>query len=113
MKNFFCPICAVIVIVWLAGLLGLYLDARWANQILVALLMGGSIGAFAEKYGDKMGLIWKILFIVIGFSAVYFLVSQNLNFGLLFGIAIVPLAVLAWLKKEKPKSNEDIFKNCC
>src|SRR3989344_8480013 len=86
MQYKICPICALVVIVWVAGLFGIYLDAVWADPLIVAMLMGGSVGALAEKYGSRLGPVWKAVFVILGFIAVYFLVNKSVWPGIIFAV---------------------------
>lgn len=110
----FCPICAAAVITWVGGLLAIHLRVSWANPLLVAILMGASLGAVAEKYGRRFGLFWKTTMVLLGMSSIYFLVQPaGLYEGL--GIAVVLFAITFFLHKSKPAEHirEDLFKDCC
>lgn len=107
-----CPICAGVVITWAVGLIGIYSDFEWTDPMFIGLLMAGSIGALAEKYGMKKGLVWKSTLVLVGFPAVYYLVNKELTLGLAFGI--VTLAIIyAGVKKGPEKHKNDMFENCC
>lgn len=114
MRYKICPICALVVITWVAGLFGIYFAASWANPLIVAMLMGASVGALAEKYGSRLGPALKAVFVILGFIAVYYLVNKSFWPGA--GLAVLTLAVLMWkIKKSKPASAgySDKFKDCC
>ena len=90
----FCPICAGVVITWVIGLIASYLNAAWVNPVFVGLLMAGSIGALADKYGTQMGLIWKSLLVVIGLPAVYFVMEKDYKLGTLLAVLTLVLVIL-------------------
>ncbi|OGE80549.1 MAG: hypothetical protein A2660_00095 [Candidatus Doudnabacteria bacterium RIFCSPHIGHO2_01_FULL_45_18] len=110
----FCPICAVTVITWVGGLLAIHLRVSWANPFVVAILMGASMGALAEKYGRRFGLLWKTAMILLGISSIYFLVQPDgLYEGL--GITTVLLGITFFSHKGTPAEHVrgDLFKDCC
>lgn len=109
----FCPICAGTVLIWASGLIGLYFRTDWANPTAIAILMGASLGALAEKHGSALGLFWKSSAVLLGFSAIY-LVSQT-DFLLSLG-PIAVLLILTWASRKKTKNTttgRDIYKDCC
>lgn len=109
-----CPICAGVVITWLAGVIGIYTDQAWANPLLVAILLGASLGALADKYGSRLGLVWKTLYVLIGLPAVYFIVQEKLWFGLGLIIALIILTLVTGKNRTNHKlANKDLFKECC
>lgn len=109
-----CPICALVVIAWIVGLVGIYTDANWISPLVVAMLMGGSVGALAEKFGSRLGMIWKSIMVIIGFSAAYFLATGSFWMGAVLGILVL---LLVWyiLKnlKHAALGRKDMFKDCC
>ncbi|QQS23266.1 hypothetical protein IPM19_01730 [bacterium] len=109
-----CPICAGVVITWLIGVVGIYTGQEWANPLIVAILLGASLGALADKYGSRFGLVWKTLMVLIGLPAVYFIVQENLWFGLglVAGLVILTLVFGKNTANHKPH-NKDLFKECC
>lgn len=108
----FCSICAAVVITWAIGLVAIYLNYEWSNPTLVGLLMAASIGAYAERFGTKMGLLWKTTLALIGLPAVYFVIAKDIPWSLVLGIMTIIL-VLASFKRQARISNNDMFKNCC
>jgi hypothetical protein len=109
-----CPICAGVVITWFVGVIGLYINQTWADPLLIAILLGASLGALADKYGSKFGLVWKTLMVLLGLPAVYYIVQRKLWLGL--GL-VVALIVLTWLSRRNNASanphRKDLFKECC
>lgn len=108
-----CPICGGVVLAWLVGLVGIYLDMAWVDPVFTGLLMGGSVGALAEKYGGKNGLIWKSALVLAGFPAVYYLVNKNLVFGVPLGVVALLLVLFTLERKEQLRQKEDMFDDCC
>lgn len=109
-----CPVCAGVVITWLIGVVGVYTGQEWANPLIIAILLGASLGALADKYGSKFGLIWKTLIVLIGLPAVYFIVQEKLwlGLGLVAGLFILTLVFGKNTSNHKTHS-KDLFKECC
>jgi hypothetical protein len=110
-----CPICAATVLTWAGGLALLYFKVPYASPVLIAILMGASLGALAEKYGKRFGLLWKSSVVIIGFPAIYFLV-QKLWLDSLYFLAVA--GFLTWLLQYRSgqaahKPEKDLFKDCC
>lgn len=109
-----CPICAGVAGTWLwmlsASFLGYAIDIR-----IPAMLMGGSVVGIAytaEKRisGKRSPLIWKMLFIPIGFAAAYALLSQ---LWIMFAGAVIALAAIAFAflgRADRPPANESRVK---
>lgn len=110
-----CPICAGVVITWLIGIFGIYTHASWANPLIIAILMGASLGALADKYGSRFGIIWKSGVVILGLPAIYLLVQNRFWTGLVFLAAIFALTLVLSKPSSSNKSdqNHDLFKNCC
>lgn len=110
-----CPICAATVITWAGGLIAIHFQLSFANPLVIAVLMGASLGAMAEKYGNRFGLIWKITMVLLGVIAIYFLVEpQSVYKGLVIAIVLFIYSFLA--SRSKPAiydDRKDIFKECC
>lgn len=109
-----CPICAGVVLTWTAGLVSVYTNQTWANPLVVAILMGASLGALADKYGNKLGLVWKSALIVVGLPAIYMLLQKKLLFGLAL-LLIIILMTFFFSKRSGNKTShkDDLFKDCC
>ena len=109
-----CPICVGVVITWLGGILALYYGASWANPIIIAILMGASMGALAEKYGNRFGLLWKSALVLFGLPAIYLLVQKSLWPGLALVALLGLFTIFASTgKKPAPGAEKDLFKDCC
>ena len=109
-----CPVCAATVITWATGLLAIHLSASWANSLVVAVLMGASMGAVAEKYGKYFGFLWKTAFILLGLAAIYFLVQpEELYKGLMLIVVLGIVTLLSNRNAQTKNGREDLFKDCC
>lgn len=109
-----CPICAGVVITWIAGIVGIYTNQAWADPLLVAILLGASLGALADNYGSKFGLVWKTLMVLIGLPAVYYIVQDKPWFGIVFIIALAILTLVFGKNRTTHKPHtKDLFKQCC
>lgn len=110
-----CPICAGVVITWGGGIMGLYTNQTWADSMLIAILMGTSLGALAEKYGSQFGLLWKTFLVLLGLPAIYFLVQRSFFKGL--GLVVVLGAITILWRRTRPRlaqaKPDDLFKECC
>ncbi len=111
----FCPICAAVVITWTAGIIGLVWEAGWANPLIVAILMGASLGALADRYGSRFGLIWKTGIILLGLPAIYFAIEREFLNTVVALIGMIFLTLI--LRKsgtiKAPNEDKDLFNNCC
>ena len=109
-----CPICAGVLITWIGGIASLYYGASLGNPMIVAILMGASMGALADKYGARFGLLWKSAVVLIGLPAIYMLVQKSFWAGLgLVATIAVYTAYLHNTNKPKIERKKDLFKECC
>lgn len=129
-----CPICAGVFGTWLWMLIGV-LSGRLSvagYQLPVAILMGGSVVGIAYQIEKRLlqssanrrtPLLWKMLFIPIGFVVVYSVLSF---WRLIFIVLAVFLLVLTLIfvrqtknKAVSEKQNRTVgelekkMKNCC
>lgn len=109
-----CPICAGVVITWIAGIVLLYYGSTWANPLIIAILMGASLGALADRYGSRFGLIWKSAVVIIGLPSIYFIVQKSLWQGLIL-ITVMVIITIFFNKQNAPalRNKKDLFKDCC
>jgi len=124
--EFICPVCTGVMLTWLWLLVGL-LAGKLASEIFLlptAILMGGTIVGLMAKLEknikSKFLLIWKIVFVILGFSAFYGLLIEN---WLIFIIgALLAIVVTMTFKtkhetikeeSEQVKKLEEQMKNCC
>jgi hypothetical protein len=109
-----CPICAGVVITWIAGAVGLYANQSWADPLIIAILLGASMGALADKYGSRFGLIWKSLMVLIGLPAIYFIVQKKPLQGLGLLLALAVITVFSGRNRSPINPHrKDLFKECC
>ena len=115
-----CPICAGVSLTWIWMFIA-YLVNYNIDLTVVAILIGGSAVGVADlltKRFQSKASLFKSVFILVGLSGAYFLVSQN---WILFIVAILALFFTYYLFKslDKPsdiKRVDDIkkgLKNCC
>jgi len=109
-----CPICAGVVITWVGGAVGLYYEVTWANSLIIAILMGVSLGALADKYGSRLGLLWKSAMVLLGLPAIYFIV-QKLSWQGAILVAMLVIITIFSHKQSAPamRKEKDLFKDCC
>ncbi len=109
-----CPICAGAVITWVGGIVALYYGASWANSMVIAILMGASLGALADKYGNRLGLFWKSAAVLLGLPAIYLLVQKSLWQSLALIILLLLLTIFVRKTNQIPSNDKkDLFKECC
>lgn len=120
-----CPICAGVTLTWLWLLIAAFLDkVVFADyKVTITILMGGTVvglmSQFEKKIEIKFFLVWKTIFIIAGFIAVY---SLTINLLWLSAIAVVVATIATILFKSSEMvissvSNiEEIkgkMKSCC
>ena len=126
-----CPICAGVFTTWFFMFLGMLTGKLGLEnfQIPTALLMGGSVVGLAYKFEakikkDKSIVLWKVLFIPVGFALAYSLVLFEWTQALIF-FPILGFIVFSFLKfgdtkkqsqlekKENAEKLKDKLENCC
>lgn len=96
-----CPICAGVSGTWLWMYAGMIINPSLISnfQLPISILMGGTVVGIAYQIEKRLPtgrspLLWKTLFIPVGFAAAYSLV----NFWWMpFSAAAVVAAGLAWI----------------
>jgi hypothetical protein len=111
-KFNFCALCGATVITWVAGLMFLY-KGRVIDPVILAILMGASVGAVATLYGNKLGLFWKTSVVVLGAPFVYFLLQKELAKAAVSLGCLLLVSFVMYIFKSKQETKEDNFKNCC
>jgi len=126
-KRNICPICVGVSLTWLWTLIGQWSGELSAAdyQLPTAILMGGTVvGAMAklERFIEpNFVLVWKTVFAVSGFLAVFCLVTNNWPV-LIVGIIGTVVATLAGKKRkaeeikpmtEKIEGLKNKMENCC
>ena len=118
-----CPICAGVSGTWLWMLVLSFLGYE-IDLVVVAMLMGGSVIGIAYQLEKKLpagksALLWKVLFIPVGFVVAYSAIT--LQWGMAAGSAGLAGA-LSYLFLRSPGKNEQGGKveelkqkmeNCC
>lgn len=111
-----CHICGGVFLTWLWMLIGIFTGQLPIAdyQLLVAILMGGSVTGFAywmEKHKTLRysSVAWKIFFIPTGFIAAYSLISSE---WIIFLVTVVILALLMvlflFLRTGKKNKRDEI-----
>lgn len=108
-----CPVCSATVLTWIIGAVLFYIGSPWANPLFIALLMGASLGALAEKLGDKFGFIWKTLWVIFGSGGIYFLLNKELSKAAPLLLAMLVITLLLNPVSPVSRSLKDKFKDCC
>ena len=109
-----CPVCAAAVVTWATGLLAIHLHVSWANPLVVAVLMGASMGVVAEKYGKHFGFLWKTAFVLLGLAAIHFLIQpEELYKGLMLVVVLGIVTLLSNRNTQTRNDRKDLFKDCC
>jgi hypothetical protein len=119
-----CPICAGTTLTWLWIFAGLSTGKLSTAdfQMPLAILAGGTVvGAMSKleaKIKTESMLVWKTLFVMSGFGAVYGLVSGK--WALIIGGVILNAVITLVFKKPISKANngstkelEEKMKGCC
>ena len=122
-----CPICAGVSGTWL-WMLGASFFGYEIDFVIVAMLLGGSVVGIAYQLEKRLALakasagkllLWKVLFIPVGFVVAYSVVTSQ--WATLAGFAGVA-GVLAWVflknsgKQQTGSKVEELKKkmeNCC
>ncbi len=105
-----CPICAGVSLTW-AWMLTATLTGQLPitnYQLPIAILMGGSVAGIAYQLekklpAEKSPLLWKTLFIPVGFTAVWGVLTQTWRLAVL---GILAAALLAFLFTRHRQSYE-------
>ena len=122
-----CAICAGVVFTWIFLFLGMFLGKlpTALYQIPAAILAGGTVVGIMSKLEkfikSKFILIWKTIFVISGFGAVYGLVESRLAVIVIGVIVSVITTILFKMSKdridnqksEQVKALEEKMKNCC
>lgn len=106
MKKF-CPICAAVVVTWIALFVLLRLGFN-VDTTLLAILMGMSVGAIAAKYAA--GMAQKTGMVILGGGGALALINNKIGPGLL--LIAATLALIGY-KRQKNLPKPDRFEDCC
>jgi len=109
-KNI-CLICAATVLAWVTMLILMW-SGFAIDKILLATLMGMSVGAIATKYAQ--GLVWKTVIVILGLPFIWFTVNgRPLSAGILFGVILLSWLLSVKFSNKKGLQQTDRFKDCC
>lgn len=120
-----CPICAGVSGTWL-WLLGAHILGYQVDMFVVSIMIGGSVVGIAyqleKRMADARGILFKALFIPVGFIAAYGILED----WKLFAVAIIGIVAISVYflsartmsatsaeKEERVKNITDQMKNCC
>ena len=122
-----CPLCAGVSLTWILIFFGMFFEklSIFDYQLPTAILAGGTIAGLMSKLEKfiklKFILIWKTVFVVSGFMAVYGLVTRE--WTALVVSMVVNIIVTFLFKKheaeqenqksEKVKELEKKMESCC
>lgn len=130
LKFKICPICAGVALTWFWLLVGIKLNLLSSAdyQLPTAILMGGTVVGLMFKLEQfikiKFVLIWKTLFVALGFMVVHSLMFANWMIFLVSAILVVLLTFILKVSKttlenqklhevSSSKELEEKMKNCC
>ncbi len=122
-----CPICVGVSLTWIGIIIALAFNLLPYNsyQLQIAILMGGTVVGLVYKLEKHIKinfiLIWKTLFVIIGFFTVYNLAISN---WLISFVGIILIAIVTFLFKKISKTElleeskslketQEKMKNCC
>ena len=122
-----CPVCAGVSLTWLWLLVGLFLGQLPTAdyQLPAALLIGGTVVGLAFKLESLVNprwlMIWKTVFIALGFAGAYSLIRNQWLYFFLFliGAFVTSLIFKNYVsenqanKNENPKQLKKKLKHCC
>ena len=118
LKFKICPICAGVSLTWFWLLVGIKLNLLSSAdyQLPTAILMGGTVVGLMFKLEQfikiKFVLIWKTLFVALGFMVVHSLMFANWMIFLVSAILVVLLTFILKVSKttlEKPEIARGFF----
>jgi hypothetical protein len=108
-----CPICSAVVITWVGGMAALWDKTLGVDPTLVGILMGASLGALADRYGNRLGLLWKTGMVLLGLPAIYYMIHLQFKVGLPLLASLALITLIANRSKTKSPDAQDRFKDCC
>lgn len=108
-----CPICAGVSGTWIWLLVVKFIDFLDINPMIPAILLGGSVVGIAYQIEKKLpkeqsSLLWKVVFIPLGFLAVYNLILFR---WYMFLALVAVLVVIAMVFLSSPKHKKDTPEN--
>ncbi|MDP2240737.1 MAG: hypothetical protein Q8K18_11330 [Burkholderiales bacterium] len=119
-----CPICVGIAATWIWMLAGRLAGLEFDNAML-AILLGGSVvgmGDQLEKHlpAGRLPLLWKTLFMPIGFIAAYGLATAHWTVMAMAVAALLLLTSVFFMPRPQSEKNNSVveklkedMKKCC
>ncbi|MGP1676868.1 MAG: hypothetical protein ACTS6J_06875 [Burkholderiales bacterium] len=119
-----CPICTGVAGTWLWMLVARHYGVA-VDAAMLSILLGGSVVGIAYQLekrlaGARSPLLWKTLFIPVGFAAAYGLaVAQWVLLAAALVVLLLLTAYFLWPQKSATTSStavqdlENKMKNCC
>ncbi len=118
-----CPICFGVGGTWLWMIIGRALGYQ-VDATVLAILLGGSVAGIAYLVEKRLpqarsALLWKALFIPIGFVAAYGLVAAQWALLAVTGVALALLAAFFLLPAGAPEKSQAVeelkekMRKCC
>ncbi|OGI84148.1 hypothetical protein A2997_02205 [Candidatus Nomurabacteria bacterium RIFCSPLOWO2_01_FULL_36_10b] len=122
-----CPICAGVFLTWLWMFLAMTFGQLSVSdyQLPIAILMGGTVVGLMSKLDkyikQKFIILWKVIFVALGFIIMYSLVSSNwMVFLIALALEIIFILVFkirgitqGTQDPNQLKTLEEEMKNCC
>ena len=122
-----CPICAGVTLTWFWMLVGMFFGKLLVvdYQLPATLLMGGTVVGLMSKLEQfvklKFVLIWKTIFVVLGFVAAYNLIFTN---WVIFAVSVALVVVTTFVfkirltleenqKSKQTRKLEEEMEKCC
>ena len=122
-RLLFCPICVGVSITWL-WMLVRYHTGMAIDPAVLALLMGGTVVGLAYRAESRLNparnrLLWKVLFIPLGFFGMFSLIKAEwlIAGGSALALALIFFAFATRAKEHPPEQRveeiEEKLKQCC
>ncbi|GBD34785.1 hypothetical protein HRbin35_00536 [bacterium HR35] len=113
-KKNICAVCGAISLAWLLFLI-LYYFGYFKNQIILSLLIGGTVSGIFNLLKEKLR-IFKLPFILTLFAFAYFLLVKNINFYVLYFLLFLWIIfglIYIFSKKQNLQSILQKLFECC
>ncbi|GIW66576.1 MAG: hypothetical protein KatS3mg095_0474 [Candidatus Parcubacteria bacterium] len=113
-KKNICAVCGAVSLTWILFLI-LYYWGYFKNQIILALLIGGTASGIFNLLKEKLG-VFKLPFILTLFAFGYFLLMKIINFYVLSFLLFLWLIfglIYIFSKKQNLQSLLQKLLECC
>lgn len=122
-RMLFCPICVGVSVTWI-WMLVRYHSGALIDPAVLALLMGGTVVGLAYRAEPRLNparsaLLWKVLFIPLGFVGMFSLIKAEwlLAGGSALALVLIFFAFAKRIKEHPPEQRveeiEEKLKQCC